>query len=321
MKQMGSVTNNPALKIYLKKFTKLRQGVTQYGKAPHKPVLLLTFIELFEKGELSENRIYIAPELVAQFKETFALLVRTAHTSDFSLPFYHLTTEGFWSVKTKMGTALQVHIRSIHTLSEVVDFGFFSEDLYTLLLDTESRNILKTVILDYYFPDTKAEYLSAKHGGYIQNLQSYLLNESPASYTLAVNETDEEEQFIRGGMFKKLVPQVYNHTCCISGMRLVSNHGFSMIDACHIVPFSLSKDDKINNGLALCPNLHRAFDRGLISVDEKLKVLVSYAIAEDLTNDYALLHLRGKPLTLPFGEKHFPNAYNLAWHRDQVFKK
>ena len=64
------------------------------------------------------------------------------------------------------------------------------------------------------------------------------------------------------------MPQVYNHTCCISGMRLVSNHGFSMIDACHIVPFSLSKDDRINNGLALCPNLYRAFDRGLILVDE-----------------------------------------------------
>lgn len=313
-------TDSSNLKIYLKKFTKLRQGVTKYGRAPHKPVLLLTFIELFEKVELSENKVYISPELVARFKETFALLVRTVHTSDFSLPFYHMATEGFWHVRTKLGSPLQVHIKSIHTLSEIVDFGYFAEDLYFLLLNSESRDILKTAILDHYFPDTKAEYLNTKQGGYIQNLQSYLLNESPAGYTLAMNETDEEEQFIRGGMFKKLVPQVYNHTCCITGMRLVSNHGFSMIDACHIVPFSLSKDDKINNGLALCPNLHRAFDRGLISVDGNLKVLVSNAIAEDLSNSYALLHLRGKPLTLPFGEKHYPNPSNLAWHRQHVFK-
>lgn len=320
MKQLSSVANPSTLNTYLKKFTRLRQGVTRYGKAPHKPVLLLTFIELFEKGELTDNKVYISPELVARFKETFALLVRTAHTSDFSLPFYHLATEGFWTVWTKLGTTLNVHIRSIHTLHDVVDYGSFAEELYNLLLDTVSRNILKTAILDHYFPNTKAEYLNNKQGGYIQNLQSYLLNESPASYTLAVNETDEEEAFIRGGMFTKLVPQVYNHTCCVSGMRLVSNHGFSMIDACHIVPFSLSKDDKINNGLALCPNLHRAFDRGLISVDEKLKVLVSDTIAEDLSNNYALLHLSGKPLTLPFGEKHFPNASNLAWHRQHVFK-
>lgn len=320
MKQTSSAATPTALSNYLKKFSKLRQGVTRYGKAPHKPVLLLTFIELFEKAELSENKVYISPELVARFKEIFALLVRTAHTSDFSLPFYHLATEGFWNVKTKLGPTLHVHIKSIHTLSEVVDFGYFAEDLYTLLLDTEARSILKTAILDHYFPVTKAEYLNTKQGGYIQNLQSYLLNESPAGYTLELNETDEEEAFIRGGMFKKLVPQVYNHTCCISGMRLVSNHGFSMIDACHIVPFSLSKDDKINNGLALCPNLHRAFDRGLISVNEKLKVLVSDAIAEDLTNAYALLHLKGKDLALPFGAKHYPTASNLAWHREHIFK-
>ncbi|MBD1395959.1 HNH endonuclease [Pontibacter sp. JH31] len=314
-------TDLNTLKLYLKKFTKLRQGVTKYGKAPHKPALLLTFIEQFEKAEINDNKVFISPELVALFKETFALLVRTAHTSDFSLPFYHLATEGFWTVKTKLGSPLNVHIKSIHTLNEVVDYGYFADDLYALLIITESRNILKTALLDHYFPDTKSEYLKTRQGGYIQNLQNYLLNESTEAYTLTLNDSDEEEQFIRGGMFKKLVPQVYNHTCCITGMRLVSNHGFSMIDACHIVPFSLSKDDKINNGLALCPNLHRAFDRGLISIDRDLKVLVSDAIAEDLSNNYALQHLNGKSIILPFGTKHYPNGSNIAWHREHVFKQ
>lgn len=315
------MTNSPSdLKTYLKKFTHLRQGVTKYGKAPHKPILLLSLIDLFEKGEINENKVYITPELVGLFKETFALLVRTAHTSDFSLPFYHLSAEGFWTVKTKLGAPLNLHIKSINTLNEIVDFGCFANELYTLLINTESRCILKTALLDHYFPDTKEEYLKTKQGGYIQDLKSYLLNESPAGYTLIVDDTDEEEQFIRGGMFKKLVPQVYNHTCCISGMRLVSNHGFSMIDACHIIPFSLSKDDRINNGLALCPNLHRAFDRGLISINERLKVIVSETIAEDLNNYYALQHLEGKSLSLPFGDKHYPNLTNIAWHRQHVFK-
>mgnify|MGYP005754729517 CR=1 FL=1 len=315
------MTNSPSdLKTYLKKFTHLRQGVTKYGKAPHKPILLLSLIDLFEKGEINENKVYITPELVGLFKETFAILVRTAHTSDFSLPFYHLSTEGFWTVQTKLGAPLNIHIKSINTLNEIVDYGYFASDLYTLFLNSESRSILKTILLDHYFPATKEEYLKTKQGSYIQDLKSYLLNEGSAGYALIINETDEEEQFIRGGMFKKLVPQVYNHTCCISGMRLVSNHGFSMIDACHIIPFSLSKDDRINNGIALCPNLHRAFDRGLISINEKLKVIVSETIAEDLTNHYALQHLEGKPLTLPFGAKHYPNPSNLAWHRRHVFK-
>lgn len=49
--------------------------------------------------------------------------------------------------------------------------------------------------------------------------------------------------------------------------------------------------------------------------------MMSDAMAEYLTNSYVLLHLRVKALTMPLGEKHFPNAANLAWHRELVFKR
>jgi predicted restriction endonuclease len=39
-----------------------------------------------------------------------------------------------------------------------------------------------------------------------------------------------------------------------------------MVDACHIVPIGRHGSDHVTNGLSLCPNLHRAFDRGLLSV-------------------------------------------------------
>lgn len=215
------------LKIYIKKFNSLRQGVTKYGKAPHKPVLLITFIELFEKGEIIENKVFISPELVGYFKESFSLLVKTGHSTDFFLPFYHLSSEGFWNIKTKLGADLKVYISSFNRLNEIADYGYFSEDLFLLLINEETRNILKTILLDKYFLENKTDYLRAKHkGGYIQDLEKYLLNESSANYSIAAIIPDEEEQFVRGGLFKKLVPQVYNYTCCISGMRLISNHGY-----------------------------------------------------------------------------------------------
>jgi putative restriction endonuclease len=314
-------TTTDSLKLYIKKFRKLRQGITKYGKAPHKPILLITLIELFEKEGIEENKIYISPELVGMFKENFSLLVKTGHKADFFLPFYYLSGEGFWNLKTNAGPNLKVYISSFKSLNEVVAYGCLSEDLFLLLLNSENRKILKTVLLDYYFSESKVDYLKAKQGsGYIQNLEKYLLNESTVSYSLTSKEADEEEQFIRGGLFKKLVPQVYNHTCCISGMRLVSNHGFSMVDACHIVPFSISKDDKVTNGLALCPNLHRAFDRGLITIDATLKVLISDTIAEEPGNIYALRNLEGKILNLPFGKIHYPSTNNLSWHRQHIFK-
>ncbi|KAA3440887.1 restriction endonuclease [Rufibacter hautae] len=310
------------LKHYLQKFTRLRQGGTKYGPAPHKPVLLLSIIEQFEKGEIHKNKVFISPELVGVFKENFALLVTTGHNSDFFLPFYYLTSEGFWFVKTLPGKELNAHVKSFNVLNGLVDFAYLSEDLYTLLQAPETRNVLKSALLQRYFPASAPQYQQAKkYGGYLHNLEKYILNEDTAIYTPVQQPIPDEEQvFVRGGLFKKLVPQVYNFTCCITGMRLSSLHGFSMIDACHIVPFSRSNDDRVTNGLALCPNLHRAFDRGLITVDTQLKVVVSPTIAEDEENAYALRKLEGKRLNLPFGAIHYPAPENLTWHREKVFK-
>ncbi|MBA9076038.1 MULTISPECIES: HNH endonuclease [Rufibacter] len=310
-----------SLQKYLHKFTHLRQGMTKFGPAPHKPVLLLTVLELFGKAEFTENKIYITPELVGTFKENFALLVTTDNRADFFLPFYHLAGDGFWFVKTWPGKELNSVIKNFTVLNNLVEYAFVADDVYPLLLHPEQRNILKAAILNRYFPASKEAYQQAKNGGgYMYELEKYLLNESAATYTLTPTAPDEEQLFVRGGLFKKLVPQVYNFTCCISGMRLSSLHGFSMVDACHIVPFSQSNDDRVTNGLALCPNLHRAFDRGLISVDPQLKVMVSPAIAEDERNAYALRKLQGQRLNLPFGAIHYPAAENLAWHREVVFK-
>ncbi|EOR95927.1 hypothetical protein ADIARSV_0877 [Arcticibacter svalbardensis MN12-7] len=71
-------------------------------------------------------------------------------------------------------------------------------------------------------------------------------------------------------------------------MRLESTFGHSFIDACHIMPFSVSHDDIVNNGLALCPNLHRAFDRGLITIESAYSIVTSKHINEDIINAYSL---------------------------------
>jgi hypothetical protein len=36
----------------LHQLTSLNRGITRYGKAPHKPVLLLAVVEGFEKGDI-----------------------------------------------------------------------------------------------------------------------------------------------------------------------------------------------------------------------------------------------------------------------------
>ena len=81
-----------------------------------------------------------------------------------------------------------------------------------------------------------------------------------------------------------------------------------------IVPFAESYDDTITNGIALCPNMHRAFDRGLISLDENYKVLMSDMFAENYSS-YNLHQFEKKEITLPNNSKYYPSLENLGKHR------
>ena len=111
-------------------------------------------------------------------------------------------------------------------------------------------------------------------------------------------------------------------------VRVTSTHGFQLIDACPIRPLSkgvlsdsISHDDTVSNGFALCPNLHRAFDRGMIGIDEKYRVIVSRHIKEEETLSYSLKALAGTPLYLPMPETHFPKVENFLWHLGERFER
>jgi len=78
------------LTYYAKKFANLRVDKTR-GAAPHKPILLLTVLDLFEKGLITRNEIYLSPELTANFLKFWHCFVDSDHHSNIALPFFHLT--------------------------------------------------------------------------------------------------------------------------------------------------------------------------------------------------------------------------------------
>ena len=82
------------LAYYVYCFTHLKRDMKN-GGAPHKPILILSLIEQFEKQLFYSNQIYITPELVSSFKTHWTELVKTNHHAIFALPFYHLNSEPF----------------------------------------------------------------------------------------------------------------------------------------------------------------------------------------------------------------------------------
>ena len=205
-------------------------------------------------------------------------------------------------------------IRSFAHLKEVVAYAFFDDALFTLLIKPGSREMLKQCLLQTYL---STQYLpEGNQYSLFAEVEEQILTESPVNYKSKIELADEEEIFVRSGVFKKVIPQVYNYTCCISGMRIIANREVQMVDACHIVPFAESHDDTVSNGLSLCPNLHRAFDRFLISIDTDYRIVVSESFMEQ-EDSYPIRIFRGKELQLPKDKKHQPLQQNLHWHYER----
>ncbi|MGB3774959.1 MAG: HNH endonuclease [Leeuwenhoekiella sp.] len=316
---------------YLSFFKKLNRGFNPgFGKAPHKPILLLSIVSLAEKGLLTSNKLRVTPEIVLSFKEYFHILVKTGHHENFALPFFHLKNEPFYRLIPRLGFEKQFEklksLKSLNKLIELVAFAEIDSELFKLLQVQSYRLIIKEFLIKLYFPKNLLSKID-EDKGYLENsIENDILNESKTNYILKLNNIKaklndlnfEEELFVRGGVFKKTVPKIYDYACCISGMKIISNHNFQMIDACHIIPFSLSQDDTICNGLSLNPTLHRAFDRGLITIGTDYRVKISKSVIESAsTRDF--IEFNGLQIRTPKINKYLPSLEALNWHNQEVF--
>lgn len=299
-----------------------------HGIAPHKPILILSIIQLIENGVIQSNKIYITSNLVAVFKSNWSLLVTTKHLPIFALPFYHLKSENFWKLHAKAGyektLELKGILRSFNNLNTAVEYAEIDTELFELLKNKENRDILRFVLLDKYFPGKNYDLTSGdSRNDYLKIISNEILEENPKDYRKKIgefkqrmdSENYEEEIFLRGNTFKIEIPKIYNNTCCISKLRIDATISVSMIDACHIIPFSESNDDTISNGITLCPNLHRAFDRGLITIDNNYRVIVSRYFSESEMSPYQIKIFNGKEIILPNNPKYYPSLENFANHR------
>jgi len=319
------MTQSKNISYYCSSFEKIRRDYKN-GGAPHKPILLISLIQSIQQNIYQTNQISILPELVGLFKSNWASLVETNHTCLFTLPFYHMSTEPFWSLVPNPGCEIWVKskssMRSFANLTTAIKYAIIDNELFNLLKNKEESNVLLYFLLDKYFPKTKSKF-SYTGNSYITDIKNQIVEEPFEIYQNRIlkirevfdTEQYEEEIYIRSNIFKREIPKIYNNTCCISGMRVDAIDNISMIDACHIIPFAESYNDTISNGIALCPNLHRAFDRGLISINNDFKVLLNNNFSEPNRSSYNLRQFEGIKIILPENPSFFPSKESFAHHR------
>jgi putative restriction endonuclease len=102
-------------------------------------------------------------------------------------------------------------------------------------------------------------------------------------------------------------------------MKIETTTNSQMVDACHIKPFSVSHDDTIPNGISLSPNLHRAFDRGLITINKDYIVRISPTL-KDNGSVYSISQFEGIQILLPKKPKWYPSPEALIWHTKEIYQ-
>lgn len=117
--------------------------------------------------------------------------------------------------------------------------------------------------------------------------------------------------------FRAAVLASYDRRCGISGLAVPE-----LLTASHIIPWADDVERRADPRNGICLNaLHdRAFDRGLITFDEKLRMVVSnrlYASDAPKLHRTTLIELHGQPLTVP--ARFQPDPAAMAYHREHIF--
>ena len=122
------------------------------------------------------------------------------------------------------------------------------------------------------------------------------------------------------GFFRNAVLSSYEFKCAICKFDLPE-----FLNASHIIPWSQNTERRADprNGLSLCALHDRAFDRGVLSLDDSLKVLLSTQArlhsSESRLYKVALIEAEGKMISLP--KRFSPDLEALAYHREHIFKQ
>ena len=162
---------------YIELFKNLKTNNKYSRKSPHKAVLLLTIIEMYEKNLLSENIIRYDEELTEQFNIVWDKVIVDEirfHPIAY-LPYWFMQSESFWHIVPKRGkediiTLLKdTHVKpSESKLIECVDYAELDEDLYFLMTIPSGRSSLKRALLETYTTlyDNQIEMLSSSNNDY-----------------------------------------------------------------------------------------------------------------------------------------------------------
>jgi putative restriction endonuclease len=277
--------------------------------APHKPLLLLALIDLADAAGSAglPSRVPLNADLRVRFLGSWAVVVRRwGSKPNINLPFYHLSSQGFWQPIQGNGqpatdpdstAAIELH-----------------PEFAALLTLPGFREIARHILIQTWFPAEEQVGLYALYGATPDATAiSSAVEEDAAAYATLAG---------RDARFRIQVVTQYVYTCALTGYTLTTAGGATIVEAAHIADFATTRNNDPRNGLALTPDAHWSFDELLWTVDEKQHVIVAEASFSDWSPEgRSLTQFRNRPLHFNSRALLRPHDEYLAIHREKFRAK
>lgn len=124
---------------------------------------------------------------------------------------------------------------------------------------------------------------------------------------------------VNQSVFRQMVLSNYDSKCAITGIDIPQ-----LLFASHIVPWSQNEKERLNpeNGICLSALYDKAFDKGLIGINNHNKIILSSKLKSNVLKEYYHQHFKsieGRTLTAP--TKYHPKLEFLEFHLDTIFDK
>ena len=306
---------HPKWNNWLDRLYILRRDKRGTHERPHKPALLLSVIDLLDRGVVTENLFPLSEELVATFKRYFVAVKKHDDQPTIQNPFFHLCGDKFWKLVPAAGGPTVYREGATAGAPSVVELrrrtlgGQFEPGLWALLSEPTARHQLREALIARYFPENHDQIAAIAATNHRDVAAEAFKEEMPPG---------------RDGAFRRTILEIYDYRCAACGVRVLLDHSVSLVEAAHLIPFTISRNDKPTNGMALCPNHHWAMDRHLIApVPDGNKRAGIWRVNEERLDDRIegqrdLVAIAGKSVIAPGEEKFYPALESLRWREEHL---
>jgi putative restriction endonuclease len=272
-------------------------GIWKKGdqRAPHKPLLMLYALAQIFKG----NKRFLPYEIVKQelgfLLKEFGPARKSYHPEH---PFVRLKNDGIWELDQPIQNN---EFSNKSLLDKHVSGGFTKEVYQKLTKNAELIQELTYIILDQHFPKT-----------FHEDLLYYL----ELNFQVGGNFNKRR----RDRAFREKILKAYEYSCAVCEFNVRLSEQLVGIEAAHIKWHHAGGPDNECNGVALCSLHHKLFDRGVFTISNSRRLIVSEFAHGNKGFDDWLLKYHNKEIKKPIHPSYEADPNFLNWHYKEVFR-